>query len=118
MLGQRVDSIMTLPSIFFGLLIASIFGLVFHLIRGGRLPRLFLYLLTAWVTFFAGHIVGEWLDWHLARIGPLNIFSSSLGNGSGLDYSKHICRSRIDSSEKTKLSFFDIATNFKLGSRV
>lgn len=75
---------MTLPSIFFGWLLSSIFGLVFHLIRGGRLPRLFLYLLTAWVAFFAGHIAGEWLDWHLARIGPLNIFPAVMATIVGL----------------------------------
>lgn len=75
---------MTIPSIFFGWLLASILGLVFHLVRGGRLARLFLYLLTAWIAFFAGHIVGEWLDWHLARIGPLNIFSAVMATIVGL----------------------------------
>jgi len=75
---------MTLPSLFFGSLLASICGLVFHLLRGGRLPRFFLYLLTAWVAFFAGHLVGEWLDWHLVRVGPLNIFPALLATIVGL----------------------------------
>ena len=75
---------MTLQSIFFGWLLASICGLVFHLIRGGRLSRLFLYLLTAWVAFFAGHNVGEWLDWRLARVGPLNIFPAIMATIVGL----------------------------------
>lgn len=75
---------MTAPSAFLGLLIASAFGFLFHLVRGGRLVRLGLYLVTAWVGFFIGHFVGEWWDWRMLRLGSLNLFASTLGAALGL----------------------------------
>ena len=64
---------MTLPAAFFGWLLATVMGLVYHLVRGGSLGRLLLYLLTAWVTFFLGHFVSQWTGWHAGRVGPLNL---------------------------------------------
>lgn len=75
---------MTAPSAFLGLLIASAVGFLFHLFRGGRLVRLGLYLVTAWVGFFIGHFVGEWWDWRMLRLGSLNLFASTLGAALGL----------------------------------
>lgn len=75
---------MTAPSAFLGLLIASAFGFLFHLVRGGRLVRLGLYLGTAWIGFFAGHFMGEWWDWRMLRLGSLNLFASLLGASLGL----------------------------------
>lgn len=75
---------MTVQSILLGLLIASILGLLFHLIRGGGFGRLALYVATAWVSFFTGHIVGNWLDWRALRIGPLNLLPALLATVLGL----------------------------------
>jgi|Deesub1362A_J573_1020465.scaffolds.fasta_scaffold05372_4 hypothetical protein len=69
---------MTAPAALYGLIIASICGFAFHFIRGGGLSRLLLYLATAWLSFFTGHFVGEWLNWRLARFGPLNLFPAVL----------------------------------------
>jgi len=74
----------TAPSAFLGLLIASAFGFLFHLVRGGRLVRLGLYLGTAWIGFFAGHFMGEWWDWRMMRLGSINLFASLLGAAMGL----------------------------------
>ena len=75
---------MNAPSIFLGTLIAIACGLVFHLIRGGKLSRLVLYLATAWVAFFAGHMVGLWLKWDFMRLGSLNLFPALLATMLGL----------------------------------
>ena len=75
---------MTMPGIYFSLLVASGLGLLFHLIRGGSLGRLILYLAAAWITFMAGHFVAEWLDWHLVRVGPINLFAALLAAVIGL----------------------------------
>jgi uncharacterized membrane protein YccC len=75
---------MTIPSLFFSWLIASAMGLAFHLLRGGSFPRLVLFLVTAWLAFFAGHLVGNWLNWHLWRYGPLNLFPAVLATVIGL----------------------------------
>ncbi len=75
---------MTIPTLYFSVLIASGLGLIFHLIRGGSIGRLLLYLAAAWVTFMAGHFVAEWLDWHLLRIGAINLFAALLASVIGL----------------------------------
>ena len=75
---------MTAPGFYFSLLIASGLGLVFHLIRGGSLGRLVLYLAAAWIAFMVGHLVAEWLDWHLLRVGPINLFAALLAAVIGL----------------------------------
>lgn len=75
---------MNTPSLFLALLIATSCGLVFHLIRGGGLARLGLYVLTSWVAFFVGHLVGVWLEWDFMRLGVLNLFPALLAIVLGL----------------------------------
>ncbi|MEE9507762.1 MAG: hypothetical protein V3V44_00610 [Anaerolineales bacterium] len=75
---------MTIPSLLLGLLLASASGFLFHLIRGGRVSRLLLYLLTAWGAFFIGHLIGELLEWRFMRVGTLNLFPSLLATLIGL----------------------------------
>ncbi len=75
---------MTFPSLLLGMLLASASGFLFHLIRGGRVPRLLLYSLTAWGAFFIGHFVGELLGWRFMRVGTLNLFPSLLATFIGL----------------------------------
>ena len=75
---------MTTQSAFLGLLIATLCGLLFHLIRGGGLSRLGLYVVTAWVAFFTGHLVGNWLRWTALRVGPLNLLPALVATVLGL----------------------------------
>jgi hypothetical protein len=75
---------MTLPSVALGFLIASASAFLFHFIRGGRLSRLIVYLLSAWVLFFAGHGLGEVTHWRLWRVGTLNLASALLVTFLGL----------------------------------
>lgn len=75
---------MNTPSLFLAMLIATTCGLVFHLIRGGGLARLGLYVLTSWVAFLIGHLVGTWLEWDFMRIGVLNLFPALLAIALGL----------------------------------
>jgi hypothetical protein len=75
---------MTTPSLFIGWLIASMIGLSFHFIRGGKFSRLLLHLATAWIAFFTGHYVGEWINWHLWRYGTINLFPALLATLVGL----------------------------------
>lgn len=67
---------MNLPGLIFGFLVATGAGLLFHLIRGGNLYRLTLYLTTAWIGFALGQALGDWFDWNYLRVGPLNLFSA------------------------------------------
>jgi hypothetical protein len=71
---------MTIPSLIFALLIASLYGALYHLIRGGGLGRLLLFLIFGWIGFAVGHLVGIWQGWILIPVGELNWGMSTLGS--------------------------------------
>ena len=70
---------MTLPSIFIGFVISSLYGTVFHLWRGEGLGRLILYIILAWIGFWLGHLAGNALDITLGSLGPLRLGAATLG---------------------------------------
>jgi hypothetical protein len=71
---------MTLPSIIIGFAISSFYGAFFHFLRGGNLSRLILYLLLAWIGFWAGHFVGDAQSWLFLSIGPLHLGCATIGS--------------------------------------
>ncbi len=71
---------MTIPSLIFAFLIASLYGALYHLIRGGRLGRLLLFLILGWAGFVSGYLLGLWKGWLLFPLGELNFGLSSLGS--------------------------------------
>ena len=71
---------MTIPSLIFAFLIASLLGALYHLIRGGGPGRLFLYLLLSWAGFALGHLVSTWQEWLLLPMGQLNLGMSTFGS--------------------------------------
>jgi uncharacterized membrane protein YeaQ/YmgE (transglycosylase-associated protein family) len=70
---------MTLQSLLLGAIVATVYGAAFHLWQGGGPRRLALYLLAGWLGFALGHVIGEWLRIDLMRVGPLNLFSATVG---------------------------------------
>lgn len=74
----------TLSGFYLGVLISSAIGLGFHLLRGGRLQHLVLFLATSWIAFFVGHWVSDWLNWRFLRLGTLNLFPALLATALGL----------------------------------
>lgn len=75
---------MTFPSILIGIVISSLYGAVFHLIKGGGLGRLLLYLILAWIGFWLGHIIASRLGWSFLPYGPLQLGSATLGAAATL----------------------------------
>lgn len=69
---------MSIPSLIFGLLISTTLALTFHLLRGGRVARMFLYVITAWISFPVGHFVGGWIGVSSLRLGDLNLLPAVL----------------------------------------
>lgn len=65
---------MTIQGIALGLLIAIIPPALFQLLRGGSLNRFLLLIAASWIGFFSGHLLGQLLNWHLMRVGVLNLF--------------------------------------------
>lgn len=62
-----------------GLLLASAYGAIFHLIFGGTVRRILLYLGAAWTGFFIGQLVGDFLNFEVLKLGKIHLVSASLG---------------------------------------
>jgi len=71
---------MTLPAFLFALLIALLYGTLYHLIRGGSFWRFLLYLGLSVFGFALGHLIGLWRGWILIPIGSINLGLSSMGS--------------------------------------
>ena len=70
---------MTLHGFILGLTIASACAFLYHIVRGGSLKQLAIYIVSAWVGFFSGHLLGELIHWKLLRLGSINLFPALLG---------------------------------------
>jgi hypothetical protein len=71
---------MTLPTLLFALLIALLYGALYHLLRDGGFWRLILYLVLSVLGFTAGHLVGLWRGWVFLPLGSLNLGMSTIGS--------------------------------------
>ena len=67
------------PSFTFGFIVATLFGAAFHLLVGGDIRRLALFLLAGWLGFSLGHLLGTTLEINILNIGPLRIVAASVG---------------------------------------
>lgn len=77
---------MTIPSILIGFVISSLYGVAFHLWRGGGLGRLILYIILAWIGFWIGHFLGNYLGLSFASLGPLHLGTATLGSALTLGF--------------------------------
>jgi hypothetical protein len=71
---------MTIPSLLFALLIALLYGALYHFLRGGGFWRLILYLVLSVLGFTAGHFIGLWQGWIFFPLGSIDLGSSSAGS--------------------------------------
>ena len=71
---------MTIPTLVFALVIALLYGSLYHLLRGGSFWRLALYLVLSMIGFAIGHLVGLWQGWIFVPLGSLNLGMSTLGS--------------------------------------
>ncbi len=71
---------MTLPAFLFALLVAFLYGTLYHLLRGGGVWRLMFLLGLSVLGFGAGHLFGLWLGWFVIPLGSLNLGVSSIGS--------------------------------------
>ncbi|MBK9926202.1 MAG: hypothetical protein IPP66_13025 [Anaerolineales bacterium] len=71
---------MTLPTFLFALLIALLYGALYHFFRGGGFGRLLLYLGLSVLGFAFGHVIGMWREWYFIPIGSLNLGLSTIGS--------------------------------------
>jgi len=71
---------MTFPAIILGMLISTLPGALFHLVKGGGLGKLILYLILGWVGFWIGVLLGNLGGLAFWKIGPLNIGMGLVGS--------------------------------------
>ena len=74
----------TASSIVLAFLLATAYGTLFHLLIGGPVRRLFLYVVASWIGFAAGHFIGEMLQLDWFKLGPLNLLAASVGSWTAL----------------------------------
>ena len=92
---------MTIPALLFGFLIASLYGALYHLARGGGFWRLLFYLALGWAGFAAGHYAGAWLNWSLLPLGAWNFGAATIGSLIFLGAGDWL--SRIEYKRKSKV---------------
>ncbi len=71
---------MTLPSLLFALLIALLYGALYHLLRDGGVGHLLMYLGLSALGFGIGQLVGYWLGGDFIKLGQINLGSASIGS--------------------------------------
>lgn len=63
---------MSLPTILLGVVLSTLYGAAFHVLRGGSMRKLFFYLLLAWAGFWIGDQAGTSFGWIFWPVGVLN----------------------------------------------
>ncbi len=70
---------MPIPTIIFGVLLSTLYGGLYHLIRGGKIRKLLLCLVLAWAGFWLGDTLGWLLGWTFGQIGIMNAGLGTIG---------------------------------------
>ena len=65
------------PVFVFAFIIATMYGLGFHVILGGNARRMVLFVVTSWVGFLLGQYVGGYLEISVLRIGVIHLLPAS-----------------------------------------
>ena len=71
---------MTLPALVFGILFSTLFGAVFHLVTGGNLGRMLMFIVFSWGGLWGGHFLANSLGWTFWSLGPLHMGMATLGS--------------------------------------
>ena len=71
---------MTLPAILFSLMIALLYGALYHFVRDGGFWRLILFCFLSVLGFTLGHLVGLWRGWVWIPLGTINLGVSTIGS--------------------------------------
>ncbi len=67
------------PIFVFAFVIATMFGLAFHVIMGGNVRRMVLFIITGWLGFLLGQYIGGYLGITLFKIGVVHLLPASVG---------------------------------------
>ncbi len=68
---------MMTPHYLFALALATLFGALFHLVRGGGAMRLLVYLACSWAGFAVGQAVAPLIGLNLELMGPFHVVEAA-----------------------------------------
>ena len=68
------------PAFTFGLLLATLYGALAHLILGGNGRVLLYFIIASWIGFAIGQGIGQVMNIRFLAIGSTNIFPATLGS--------------------------------------
>jgi hypothetical protein len=71
---------MNIPTLLLALLIALLYGALYHLLRNGGVWRLFFYLVLSVAGFAFGHLIGLWRGWNFLMLGSVYLGMGSIGS--------------------------------------
>ena len=77
------------PVVIFAFVIATMYGLSFHVILGGNARRMVLFIVSSWVGFLLGQYIGGFMDISLLRIGVIHLLPASIA-AAGLLICAHL----------------------------
>jgi len=66
------------PVFVFAFVIATMYGLGFHVILGGDARRMVLFVVTSWVGFLLGQYIGDYLEVNVLKIGVIHLLPASI----------------------------------------
>ncbi len=66
------------PVFVFGLVIATLYGLGFHVVMGGPARRMVLFVTTSWVGFLLGQYIGDFISIDFMRIGIVHLLPATV----------------------------------------
>jgi len=69
---------MTLSAYLLAFVFATILGLLFHVIVGGRGWRIIFFVICSWIGFAIGNYLGSALEWKYFNIGVIYVIPASL----------------------------------------
>lgn len=72
------------PGLVFAFVIATLYGALCHLILGGDVRRLAMFLLAGWLGFGAGHLAGVMFNVEVFSLGSIRLFAASVGSFAAL----------------------------------
>jgi uncharacterized protein YacL len=69
---------MTPSAYLISLLFATVLGLLFHVIVGGRGWRIIFFIICSVLGFFVGNLIGSAVDWKWLNVGPVHTVPAAL----------------------------------------
>lgn len=67
------------PIFVFAFVIATMYGLAFHVIMGGDARRMVLFIVTSWLGFLLGQYVGGHINVTLLKLGVVHLLPATIG---------------------------------------